>query len=38
MEPDVSTVGKDRSRALMMASFWLIFPFSSEYQVEMTMA
>ena len=38
MEPEVSTVGKDRSSALIRASLELIRVLRSEYQVEMTMA
>ena len=38
MLPEVSTVGKDRSSAWMMASRRDMFPFSSLYQEEMTMA
>ena len=38
MLPEVSTVGKERSRALMMASRRGMVRFRSVYQVEMTMA
>ena len=38
MLPEVSTVGKDRFSAWMMASRRDIFSFSSLYQEEMTMA
>ena len=38
MEPEVSTVGKDRSKARIRASLGLIWVFRSEYQVEITMA
>ena len=38
MLPEVSTVGKDRLSARMMASFFGMVVLRSLYQVEMTMA
>jgi len=36
--PEVMTVGKDRFRVCIIACFFGISPFSSAYQVDMTIA